>query len=137
LSVLAVSIEEGSTASSTGYARIGQWIFRAHAEAELLMGGEAMTKKGYWVAMVDIADQEGYKEYIALNKAAFDKYGANFVVRAGQHQVMEGPDANRVVVIEFKDYETALACYNSPEYQKAVEVRGKYAKAHLSVVEGV
>lgn len=96
-----------------------------------------MTKKGYWVAMVDIADQEGYKEYIALNKAAFDKYGATFVVRAGKHQVMEGPDANRVVVIEFKDYETALACYNSPEYRKAVEARVKYAKAHLTVVEGV
>ncbi|MCK8780046.1 DUF1330 domain-containing protein [Rhizobium sp. NTR19] len=96
-----------------------------------------MTKKGYWLAMVDIADQEGYQEYIALNKAAFDKYGATFVARAGRHQVMEGPDANRVVVIEFKDYETALACYNSVEYQKAVEVRAKYAKAHLSVVEGV
>lgn len=62
-----------------------------------------MTKKGYWVAMVDIASQEGYKEYISLNKAAFDKYGATFVVRAGQSQVMEGPDANRLAVIEFKD----------------------------------
>lgn len=96
-----------------------------------------MAKKGYWVAMVDIADQEGYKEYIALNKAAFDKYGATFVVRAGRHQVMEGPDANRVAVIEFKDYETALACYNSLEYRKAIETRVKYAKAHLTVVEGV
>jgi uncharacterized protein (DUF1330 family) len=96
-----------------------------------------MTKKGYWVAMVDIADQEGYKEYIALNKAAFDKYGATFVVRAGASRVMEGPDANRLAVIEFKDYETALACYNSPEYQKAIKVRDKYSKAHLAVVEGI
>lgn len=96
-----------------------------------------MTKKGYWVAMVDIADQEGYKEYIALNKAAFDKYGATFVVRAGQHEVMEGPAANRVAVIEFKDYETALACYKSPEYRKAIDARVKYATAHLTVVEGV
>lgn len=96
-----------------------------------------MTKKGYLVAMVDIADQEGYKEYIALNKAAFDKYGATFVVRAGRHQVMEGPDANRVAVIEFKDYETALACYNSPEYQKAIKARLPHAKAHLTIVEGV
>ena len=96
-----------------------------------------MAKKGYWVAMVDVADQEGYKEYIALNKAAFDKYGAVFVVRAGMGQVMEGSDANRLVVIEFKDYETALACYNSPEYQKAIKAREKYSKAHLAVVEGV
>ncbi|WP_343313463.1 DUF1330 domain-containing protein [Brucella sp. BE17] len=96
-----------------------------------------MTKKGYWVAMVDIADQEGYKEYIALNKAAFDKYGATFVVRAGTSQVMEGSAANRLAVIEFKDYETALACYNSPEYQTAIKAREPHAKAHLAVVEGV
>ena len=96
-----------------------------------------MAKKGYWVAMVDVADQEGYKEYIALNKAVFDKYGAVFVVRAGMGQVMEGSDANRLVVIEFKDYETALACYSSPEYQKAIKAREKYSKAHLAVVEGV
>lgn len=96
-----------------------------------------MSKKGYWVAMVDIADQEGYKDYIALNKAAFDKYGATFVVRAGTSQVMEGSPANRLAVIEFKDYETALACYNSPEYQTAIKAREKHAKAHLAVVEGV
>ena len=96
-----------------------------------------MTKKGYWVAMVDIASHEGYKEYISLNKAAFDKYGATFVVRAGQSQVMEGPDANRLAVIEFKDYDTALACYNSHEYQRAIEARQKHAKVHLAVVEGV
>lgn len=96
-----------------------------------------MTKKGYWLAIVDIADHEGYKEYIALNKAAFDKYGASFVVRAGKSQVMEGTPANRIAVIEFADYETALACYNSPEYQRAVAVRTQYAKVHLVVVEGV
>lgn len=96
-----------------------------------------MTKKGYWVAMVDIADQEGYKDYIALNKAAFDKYGAKFVVRAGKSEIMEGPAANRLAVIEFADFETAMACYKSPEYQKALVERLKYSKAHFAVVEGV
>lgn len=96
-----------------------------------------MTKKGYWVAMVDIADQEGYKDYIALNKAAFDKYGAKFIVRAGHSEIMEGAAANRLAVIEFADFETAIACYQSPEYQKALAVREKYSKAHFAVVEGV
>ncbi len=96
-----------------------------------------MTKKGYWVAMVDIADQEGYKDYIALNKAAFDKYGAKFIVRAGKSEIMEGPSANRLAVIEFADFETAMECYQSPEYQKALAVREKYSKAHFAVVEGV
>lgn len=71
-----------------------------------------MTKKGYWVAMVDIADQEGYKDYIALNKAAFDKYGAKFVVRAGKSEILEGPAENRLAVIEFADFDTAMACYS-------------------------
>src|SRR5690606_13483072 len=101
------------------------------------LGGLSMTKKGYWVAMVDIADQEGYKEYIAVNKAAFDKYGVKFVVRAGKSEIMEGPAANRLAVIEFADFDTAMACYSSPEYQKALEVRKKYSKAHFAVVEGV
>lgn len=96
-----------------------------------------MTKKGYWLVMVDIADHEGYKEYIALNKAAFDKYGASFVVRAGKSQIMEGPEANRLAVIEFKDYDTALSCYQSPEYQTAIKARVAHAKVHLAVVEGV
>lgn len=96
-----------------------------------------MTKKGYWVVMVDIADQEGYKDYIALNKAAFDKYGAEFVVRAGKSQITEGSPANRLAVIEFADFDTAMACYNSPEYQTALEVRKKYSSAHFAVVEGV
>lgn len=96
-----------------------------------------MTKKGYWVAMVDIADQEGYKDYIALNKAAFDKFGAKFVVRAGKSEIMEGPAANRLAVIEFADFDTAMACYKSPEYQKALAEREKYSTAHFAVVEGV
>jgi len=50
---------------------------------------------------------------------------------------MEGPAANRIAVIEFEDFDTAMACYKSPEYQKAVAVREKYAKAHFVVVEGV
>ncbi len=94
-------------------------------------------KKGYWMAMVDITDPENYPKYIAANKAAFDKYGAKFVVRGGQGEVFEGPAATRLVVIEFDSYRTALDCYNSPEYQAALKLRRAFAKAHFAIVEGV
>ncbi len=94
-------------------------------------------KKGYWMAMVDIADPDGYPQYIAANKAAFDKYGARFIVRGGQGQVFEGPAATRLVVIEFESYQTALDCFHSPEYQAALAIRQKYATAHFAIVEGV
>jgi uncharacterized protein (DUF1330 family) len=94
-------------------------------------------KKGYWMGMVDVTDPENYPKYIAANKAAFDKYGATFLVRGGQASSLEGPVANRHVIIEFKDYETALACFHSPEYQAALEIRRAYATAHFAIVEGV
>ena len=45
-------------------------------------------KKGYWMGMVDVTDEANYPKYIAANKAAFDKYGAKFLVRGGQGQVL-------------------------------------------------
>ena len=49
---------------------------------------------------------------------------------------MEGPAANRLAVIEFKDYETALACYRSPEYQAARPLRLAHSAGDFVIVEG-
>jgi len=96
-----------------------------------------MTKKGYWMGMVDVTDPEGYQQYVAANAVAFEKYGAKFVVRGGQGQIFEGPAASRLVVIEFDSYQTALDCYHSPAYQAALKLREKFSTAHFAVVEGV
>ena len=92
--------------------------------------------KGYWLAQVEVTDPEGYKQYIAANQAAFRKYGARYVIRAGRHEDVEGRFRSRLVVIEFPDYETALACYGSPEYQHAITLRQGHAIADIAVVEG-
>ena len=92
--------------------------------------------KGYWMVMVDVTDEANYPQYIAANKAAFDKYGAKFLVRGGRGQVHEGPAASRLVVIEFESYQAALDCFHSPEYQAALKLRQKFSKAHFAVVEG-
>jgi uncharacterized protein (DUF1330 family) len=39
-------------------------------------------------------------------------------------------------VIEFPDYETAVACYRSPEYQANIKIRQPNATADLIIVEG-
>ena len=96
-----------------------------------------MSKKGYWMAMVDITDPEGYPQYIAANKPAFDKYGARFIVRGGESEVFEGPAASRLAIIEFDSYRTALDCYHSPEYQAALKLRKQFSVAHFAIVEGV
>ncbi|MFL6790529.1 MAG: DUF1330 domain-containing protein, partial [Bradyrhizobium sp.] len=42
----------------------------------------------------------------------------------------------RNVVLEFKDHETALACYNSPEYARLVAIRSPHSECDLVIVEG-
>ena len=92
--------------------------------------------KGYWVIRVDVNDPEGYKKYLAANPGAFNKYGARFLVRGGKFEAPVGAPRERNVVIEFKDYETARACYYSPEYQHAVAERGDSAELDVVIIEG-
>jgi uncharacterized protein (DUF1330 family) len=92
--------------------------------------------KGYWLAQVEVTNPDGYNEYLAANQIAFRKYGARYVIRAGRHEVMEGALRSRLVMIEFPDYDTALACYRSPEYQHAISLRKGHSIADLAVVEG-
>jgi len=92
--------------------------------------------KGYWIARVDVRDEEGYKPYAAANPPIFKKYGARFVVRAGKYECLEGTSRPRNIVIEFPDYATAVACYQSPEYQENIKRRLPYATADIVIVEG-
>jgi uncharacterized protein (DUF1330 family) len=92
--------------------------------------------KAYWIAHVDVRDPEGYKDYVATAKPAFEKYGAKFLARGGTWEAMEGRGRGRNVVIEFPSFEAAKACYNSPEYQAAKAIRQKHAEAEMIIVEG-
>ncbi|MFO1091245.1 MAG: DUF1330 domain-containing protein [Hyphomicrobiales bacterium] len=92
--------------------------------------------KGYWIVRVDVTDPEGYKKYLAANGAAFAKYGARFIVRAGPFDVLEGSARSRNVVIEFPSVEQARACYHSAEYAPALAFRQDAATADLIIIEG-
>ncbi|MEH2521691.1 uncharacterized protein (DUF1330 family) [Bradyrhizobium sp. AZCC 1610] len=92
--------------------------------------------KAYWIGRVDVHNEDGYKPYIAANAAIFSKFGGRFIVRGGKFTAVEGQSRSRNVVIEFPDYETALACYQSPEYQANIKVRQPHSIAELIVIEG-
>ncbi len=92
--------------------------------------------KGYWIVRVDVRDPEVYQQYVKANAAVFAKYGARFLVRGGKHVVTRGNAPARNVVIEFRDYETALACHDSPEYNEAAKLRDAAAAVDLVIAEG-
>lgn len=92
--------------------------------------------KGYWIGRVDVHDEEGYKPYSAANAAIFKKYGARFIVRGGPFEAVEGQARSRNVVIEFADFATAKACYESPEYQANMKIRLAHSTGEILIVEG-
>lgn len=92
--------------------------------------------KGYWIAHVDVDDAEVYDKYRAANAAPFNEYGARFLVRGGKQDVREGEMRKRTVVLEFKDYETAIACYESGAYQEAKAIRDAVSRGDMAIVEG-
>jgi uncharacterized protein (DUF1330 family) len=92
--------------------------------------------KGYWIAHMDVSDPNRYEAYRSANAEAFRKYGARFLIRAGAFERVEGVSRSRHVVMEFKDYDTALACYRSSEYRKAIALRRGAAEVDLVVIAG-
>ena len=92
--------------------------------------------KGYWIPHLDVSDPEGYKAYMAATPEAHRKYHGHVLVRGGACEVVEGRGRARNVVREFPDYATALACYRSPEYQRARPLRLAHSTCDFVIIEG-
>ena len=59
------------------------------------------------------------------------------MARGGRVQSLEGGIEERTVVVEFNDFDAALAHYNSDAYQKALAALKDGAVRDVRVVEGV
>ncbi len=92
--------------------------------------------KGYVIAHITVRDPERYKEYVRLDTPIAERFGGRFVVRGGRSETVEGETLERHVVIEFPDYDAAVAFYRSEEYQKAADIRRETADADIVLVEG-
>ncbi|MDL4915170.1 MAG: DUF1330 domain-containing protein [Enterobacterales bacterium endosymbiont of Blomia tropicalis] len=91
----------------------------------------------YWIAHVNIKDPAQYKNYMDLAPAAFRRFNARFLARGGEAETLEGTPFQKHVVIEFDDYQSALQCYHSPEYQRARAEREAVADALITLVDGL
>ena len=92
--------------------------------------------KAYWIGHATVDDPETYAKYREANAVAFAKYHGKFLVRGGAQDLKEGALRPRSVILEFPALEAAQACYNSPEYQRAKDVRDPVSLIDLVIVEG-
>jgi uncharacterized protein (DUF1330 family) len=92
--------------------------------------------KGYWIPHIDVSNPEGYKAYMAATPPAHEKYKGTALIRGGRMEAVEGRCRSRNVLREFPDYATALACYRSPEYQRAQPLRLPHSQCDFIIAEG-
>jgi uncharacterized protein (DUF1330 family) len=92
--------------------------------------------KGYWLPQIDVSNPEGYQAYMAATPPAHEKYRGMALVRGGRSERVEGHVRSRAVIREFPDYQTALACYRSDDYQRARPLRLAHSTCDFLIVEG-
>lgn len=88
-----------------------------------------------WIAHVTVTDAEAYGKYAELAGPALAAHGGAFIARAARYVQLEGKEHPRHVVARFPSVEAAVECYNSPEYQKALEHAHGASDRDLVVVE--
>ncbi|MGR3803815.1 DUF1330 domain-containing protein [Marinibacterium profundimaris] len=88
-----------------------------------------------WIAHVTVSDAEAYGKYAELAGPAIAQHGGTFIARGGRYVQLEGTDRPRNVVARFPSVEAAVECYNSPEYQAALDHARGASERDLLVVE--
>ena len=87
--------------------------------------------------MTDISNIEKLKEYALKAKPAIEKYSGKFLARGGRNRTNDGIQSPRTIVVEFPDYNTAIKCYDSTEYQEAHNILDGHVVRHHQIVEGI
>ena len=95
-------------------------------------------KKAYWVvAYRAVRDDSALSAYAKLAIPAIEAGGGKSLIRTSTVEAREAGLNQRTVVTEFDSLEKALATYNSPAYQAALQALGSGAERDFRIVEGV
>lgn len=94
--------------------------------------------KGYIIGELEITDPAGFQEYRDRLAPMLEKWGAHFIIRGGQLDVLEGEwRPRRLIVIEFPDFPTIRRWYQSVEYAPLIELRQACSEGSFVAIEGV
>ena len=94
--------------------------------------------KGYWIAVYkELKSSKNIKKYADKATPAIKRYNGKILARGGKVETIEGNPSPRTVLIQFPSMGDALKCYNSLEYQEAMNIGNGEFNRHIQIVEGV
>ena len=94
--------------------------------------------KAYWVVSYrSISDPQKLAAYAKLAPAATAPFGARYLARGTAAAAFEAGVKERIVITEFPSVQQAIAAYESPAYQAALQALGNGAVRDVRIVEGL
>ena len=75
--------------------------------------------------------------YAKLAPAATAPFGARYVARGTAAAAFEAGVKERIVITEFPSIQQAIAAYESPAYQAALQALGDGAERDVRIIEGL
>ena len=94
-------------------------------------------KKAYWISLyTKVENQNNLIKYAETVTPIIKSYGGKLLVRGGKYETFDGDNFIRTVVWEFPNYEKAVECHKSKEYQAGWEIAKGTTKRHKQIIEG-
>ena len=94
--------------------------------------------KGYWITSYrSISDPQKLAAYAKLAPPAIAPFGGRYLARGTAAAAFEAGLKERIVMSEFPSVEQAIAAYQCPAYQTALQALGDGAVRDVRIVEGV
>ena len=77
----------------------------------------------YLIADIEVTDPVGYEEYKKRVPAIIAAHGGRYLARGGANEVLEGTwRPRRSAIIEFPSLASMKAFWESPEYQRCLDL---------------
>lgn len=93
--------------------------------------------RGYWITLYrSVSNPAALTEYARLAGPVIQAGGGRFLARGTPVKAFEGGLHERSVLIEFDSVEQAVAVYQSPEYQVALDLLDGAADRDVRIIEG-
>ena len=93
----------------------------------------------YLVVDTDLTHTERYEDYKLLAKPLVEQFGGEYLARGGEITRKETDlwDPVRLVLIRFPSADQARRFYDSPEYQKVLQISKEAARRTVVILEGL
>ena len=93
----------------------------------------------YLVVDTDLTHPERYEDYKLLAKPLVEQFGGEYLARGGEITRKETDlwDPVRLVLIRFPSADQARRFYDSPEYQKVLQISKEAARRTVVILEGL